>query len=234
MALVEALGWLLAPLSGATEHAIAAHVAWHGRLMVLSWGVLLPVGVLVARYFKVRRGQDWPRELDDPWWWHRHRLVQYTGIALMTVGAGLIWLGGAEPAQGPAHGVASWHCWSGWAVFALGWLQVAGAWARGTKGGPTDARADPRDPATWRGDHYDMTRHRIVFEWQHKAGGWVAIALACGTLVMGLINADAPRWMFGAIAGWWLLLAVLAVHWQRDGRRVDTWEAIWGPRRPDG
>ena len=47
------LDWWLAPLSGATDHVIAAPVAWHARLMVLAWGVLIPVGVLWARFWKV-------------------------------------------------------------------------------------------------------------------------------------------------------------------------------------
>ena len=38
------LDWLAAPLSGATTHVIEAAVAWHARLMVLAWGVLLAAG----------------------------------------------------------------------------------------------------------------------------------------------------------------------------------------------
>jgi hypothetical protein len=57
--------WLLTPISGATDHAIAPWAAWHGRLMVLSWSFLLPVGMLAARYFKVTPGQDWPHVLDN-------------------------------------------------------------------------------------------------------------------------------------------------------------------------
>ena len=42
------IDWWLAPLSGAATHAIAPWAAWHSRLMVLAWGVLVPLGVLAA------------------------------------------------------------------------------------------------------------------------------------------------------------------------------------------
>ena len=76
MDLAACMDWLLAPASGAAEHHIAPWAAWHGRLMVLAWAVLLPVGVLVARFFKVMPGQDWPLRLDNKSWWHAHRLLQ--------------------------------------------------------------------------------------------------------------------------------------------------------------
>ena len=44
VAAIEAVGrWLLTPLSGSPEHFVAASVAWHGRLMVLGMGILMPV-----------------------------------------------------------------------------------------------------------------------------------------------------------------------------------------------
>ena len=45
-------------------------------------------------------------------------------------------------------------------------------------GAVRDDRADPADPATWRGDHYDMTPRRRLFEAWHKTAGWSLIALA--------------------------------------------------------
>ena len=32
------------------------------------WAVLLPLGALLARYFKVMPGQRWPDVLDNPRW----------------------------------------------------------------------------------------------------------------------------------------------------------------------
>jgi len=36
-------------------HDVGFHVAWHGRFMTLAWGFLVPLGVVIARYYKVRR-----------------------------------------------------------------------------------------------------------------------------------------------------------------------------------
>jgi hypothetical protein len=32
------------------QHELAPWVQWHGRLMVLAWVILLPLGVLIARF----------------------------------------------------------------------------------------------------------------------------------------------------------------------------------------
>lgn len=217
---VSALGgWLLAPLSGATTHDIALWTTWHARLMVLGWGVLLPLGALAARYFKVLPRQDWPRSLDSQSWWRAHRWLQWAGALAMTAGVALAW--GRGEGGDASWGLVQWHAAVGWGVVALGWLQVAAGLLRGTKGGPTDLRL--------RGDHYDMTPRRIWFERLHKGLGWVAVLGAIGVIAFGLAAADAPRWMAAVLAAWWALLAALAWRWQRAGRCIDTYQAIWGP-----
>ncbi|MGA7199892.1 cytochrome b561 domain-containing protein [Roseiarcus sp.] len=125
--------WLLTPISGALDHAIAPWAAWHGRLMVLSWSVLLPIGMLAARYFKVTPGQDWPRALDNKIWWRTHLWVQSAGVAAMTLG----FLIAFENASG-AGGAAAIHRLCGWIAVVIGWVQVAAALLRGHKGGPTE------------------------------------------------------------------------------------------------
>lgn len=241
---VRALDFLHRPLSGAAVHDLPAAWAWHGRLMVAAWGVLLPVGILLARYYKVTPRQSWPTELDNRFWWDCHRFTQYLGVALMTAAVGVVWThcpGGLAgwPCRPPASDP---HALVGLTVLAIGWAQVFLGLARGSKGGPTDAGADPRDPVTWRGDHYDMTPRRVRFEWAHKLLGYAALALAVAATVTGLVRADAPRWMFLALAVWWTALAGWAVRLQRKGRCIDTYQAIWGPdprhpgaaRRPAG
>ncbi len=209
------LEWLAAPLSGAVNHYIEPAVYWHARMMVLAWGVCLPLGALVARYFKVTPQQDWPTVLDNKAWWHGHRLLQYGGVLAMTVGLVLVW---SYPGQ---SSVAVWlHALLGWAVLVAGWLQMLGGIARGSKGGPTDAQM--------RGDHYDMTAWRRAFEQIHKRLGWAAIAMAVPTTVIGLVIADAPRWMLLVLVLWWLGLALLAFALQRRGFCMDTYQAIWG------
>ena len=204
------------PLSGSANHELSFWVSWHGRIMVLCWGVLLPLGVLAARFFKVMPSQNWPAQLDNKAWWHAHLHGQSAAIALALVGVALIW-----NTAGGATALARWHGYMGWAVMALGVLQAAAGFARGSKGGPLEP--------VMRGDHYDMTPRRNAFERTHKTLGYAALLLALSTVFMGLLVADAPRWMLLAISLWWLVLIAGFVGLQKQGRCIDTYQAIWGP-----
>ncbi len=213
------LAWLLAPIDPARGHDVAIGVAWHGRLMVLAWAVLIPIGILMARFFKITPGQDWPRRLDNKTWWVAHLLAQYgAGIALVVA----LWL----ILQAPEHGLRSTlHATLGWPVVLLCGVQFLGGWLRGSKGGPTDAAPG----GSLAGDHYDMTRRRRVFEAVHKSAGYIAVLAAAVAIVNGLWLANAPRWMFAGLAAWWSLLIAAAIMLQRRGFAVDTYQAIWGP-----
>lgn len=199
---------------------------------MLAWGVLVPAGVIAARFFKILPGQDWPRELDSHAWWLTHRIAHYIAGLLTLAGLGLVLQGLA------GLGASGSHAIFGWAVAALASAQFLGGWLRGSKGGPTD----PRPDGTHRGDHYDMTRRRLAFEYLHKIGGYAALCLATAAILTGLWRANAPVWMWLALAVWWLALAIAFVALQRAGRAIDTYQAIWGPdarhpgnaRRPIG
>jgi hypothetical protein len=208
--------WLMASLSGNASHHIAPWAVWHARWMVLAWAVLLPLGVLIARFFKVLPRQNWPQEVDNIVWWHTHRTLQWAGFACMLVGLWLVWGKGASRGTLPQL-----HAGLGLLVCALAAVQVLGALARGTKGGPTES--------VRRGDHYDMTARRRVFERLHKGLGWLAVVLAVAVMALGLVAVDAPRWMVLVLASWWLALVAAFVRLQRTGRCVDTYQAIWGP-----
>lgn len=199
---------------------------WHGGLMVLAWFVLLPGGALIARFFKVLPGQDFPAVLDSRAWWRAHLLLQYAGSA---VAAAALWI-----AWDALDGVWDWsepHVLIGTAVMALCALQVGSGLLRGTKGGPTDTHADPADPTTWRGDHYDMTLRRRLFEGWHKRAGYAAFLLALPAAWLGLQLVGTPPWtgllLLAQAAAFVAVFAVLT----RRGRRTDTWTAIWGPRK---
>ena len=64
MTLDDIAFWLTDPIRAGLPGALDADDRWHGQMAVLGAGVLLPLAVLVARYFKILPGQDWPRELD--------------------------------------------------------------------------------------------------------------------------------------------------------------------------
>jgi hypothetical protein len=207
------IDWLNTPLSGTPTHTIEPWAYWHARCMVGAWSVLLPIGALAARYFKVRPGQDWPRQLDDKVWWHAHRGLQWSGVLLMTLGAALSLNQGTH-----AGALAVLHASFGWILLMMGWLQVAVGLLRGSKGGPTKPDL--------RGDHYDMTTRRLWFERVHKRLGWATLLCAIVVTAMGLLLSDAPRWMALGLGAWWTLLASVAWRWERQGRCVGTYQAI--------
>lgn len=205
--------WLWQPLSGVGEHHLTQLEAWHGRLMVMAWGLLFPAGILIARYAKVTPRQRWPEELDNKFWWRLHLLLQSLGSLLMLLALGLIVI----VAQG-ASSLAHWHAVGGWSLVAGVVIQVVGGRLRGSKGGPGVP-----------GDHYLMTRRRLVFEYVHKTLGWLALVLSVPVVLAGLAVADAPRWMFLVLILWWTALIVLVITLQRRQCCLDTYQAIWGP-----
>jgi hypothetical protein len=220
------VNWWMLPLSGAATHDIAPLVSWHARLMVLAWSVMIPLGVLAARFYKVTPWQDFPARLDNPFWWHTHRALQYSGVVLGLVAAAFIWGrdGDLSAAVSAAVSAKNWHVLCGYALLALGLLQIIGAHLRGTKGGPTDVALG----LPMAGDHFCMTPRRRIFEYLHKGMGYAALALTLLTTALGLVLADAPRWMPLVIGLWWLLLVGIFAAMQKRGRAVDTYTAIWG------
>ena len=221
------LNWLMTPLSGASAHEVPNLLSWHGRLMVLSWGFALPVSILIARFFKVTRGQKWPQELDNKFWWHLHRGLAITSAALslFALGCALAWSQGIE-----ARPTASLHAWLSWSVLGLLSLQLVSAYLRGSKGGPTAPRlSNNGDLVDLHGDHYNMTPRRYWFERIHKSAGYTALLIAQLAMLTGLWLSDAPRWMPLALMLAWLGFILAFARWQHQGRCLDTYQAIWGP-----
>jgi hypothetical protein len=209
------LEWLLASIDPSRAHLVDTAVSLHGRIMTIAWGMLVPCGVLAARFLKVTPWQDFPRELDNQLWWRLHWIGQSCAVALSLVGVWIIW---RHAGGGGMHGLI------GYAVTCIGVTQVLSGFLRGTKGGPT---ARGRNGSV-RGDHYDMTRRRLAFEIVHKTLGYGALLLIVWALVSGLWLANAPRWMWLGLGGWWLVLLTLGLYWQSKGYAVDTYQAIWG------
>ena len=197
-------------------------LAAHAALMLSAWGVLLPAGSVLARYHKVRRGQDFPTVVNDLFWWDGHRLTQYAGILVATAGF-------AAALHAVGDGFGTTHARLGLGAMAIGWGQVVSGVLRGTSGGPWARGADPANPATWGGDHYLMSRRRLAFEGWHKAAGWVAALAAYGAMLLGADFAGSPAWLMatiGALQG--ATLCGIADGMLR-GRWVDTYHALWGP-----
>ncbi len=218
------ISWLFTPLSGASEHHIAMAVAWHGRLMVFACAILAPILVIIARFYKVTPRQDWPRVLDNPFWMVTHRRLGHMVGLIMLVGLGAVFASGELRLTW-----RTWHTSLGWIVIVLASAHIASSWFRGTHGGPMNPfTRQVKPPEQWRGDHYDMTRRRILFEYVHKSVGYVLLGLVIVVIACGLDAADAPRWMPLVIGLWWLLCLGTFIRLQRQGRCIDTYQAIWG------
>jgi len=216
--------WLLTPVDPERVHEVGSLVAWHGRGMVLAWGIILPLGVIAARFYKVMPGQDWPREIENPVWWLLHRVLQYGGLGIMVLALVAILLSDVSMPG------AALHVWMGWSMFALAAIQFVAALMHGTKGGPRDRGPD----GSMFGDHYNMTRHRIVFEWVHKNLGYLLLGMSVVSIISGLWISNALRWMWVVQIIWWIVIVWWFAALQRRGRAIDTYQAIWGthPEHP--
>lgn len=210
------MDWLLSPIDPARAHEVSFAISWHARMMVLAWGMLAPAAVLIARFFKVLPGQDWPNELDNQVWWHTHWL-SHTLVLGFSVAALVLVL--------PLDFAAlSLHNALGSLVFVLLVVQVLLGVFRGSKGGPTDLATD----GSVHGDHYDMTPRRKAFEAMHKTLGYAVLGLALVAILLGLWQANGPIWMWLALFLWWSFLGFCFVRLQKRGLAIDTYQAIWG------
>jgi len=208
---------------------VAVHWANHALLMLITWFVLVPIGVLAVRFFKpaptpygIERGTGrfHPKLL----WWTMHYSILYLAIALTLFGAVIsIYV---------SHGFSgSAHAFCGLATVLSGSLQIVSAWLRGTHGGKHGVSSDPEDPATWRGGHYDMTPRRRWFEAYHKTAGYFTIALACSAAGSGLMRYGIPS--FAALLGTAIgLILPICVVLEGRGFRQDTYGAVYG-NHPD-
>jgi hypothetical protein len=223
------MSWLTDPLASAVRRQEPFLFTMHGWINIFAIGFAMPVGVVVARYFKVTRKQDWPRQVDSKFWWHSHLLLSYLGVAMM-IGA-LVpivkfshLLDLREISQLKVHQLA--HFASGWLFFVMGIFIVFTGWLRGSKGGPTDKQL--------RGDHYDLTDRRLLFEAIHKKVGYALLALSCLVTLSGFYTAAVPRWSLGLLIVWWVFLLLLCFRYELGGRQIPTYQATWGlkPEHP--
>lgn len=226
--------WLLT-IDGTPHATPDPQSAWHGRLMVIAWSVFAPVGVLIARFYKVTPKQKYPQRLDNQFWWITHQLLQYSCL-LLTFAAMVVVMNRAHTVTdtvvttSTVFGLSAKepHSLAGWTLLVLCALQVCGAWLRGSKGGPVDPNEWPDCPVT-PGDHYNRTQRRVVFEILHVYVGYFCLGLALITTVLGLLVSGAPRWMWLILFLWWTIYMSRYIQLHRRGAHIRTYQAIWGP-----
>lgn len=218
-------GWIHLPLRHGHVDPVNTVDYWHAGLMGLGGGILLPVAVLAARYWKIVPGQDWPRVLNHKGWQRVHVLAGFCGITCLLVGAYLAFQGMSLKAH-----LTHTHSWAGWSVVVLLVLMLLNIGLRGSVGGPGHHRARTlvhlHDIP---GDHYDMTFRRRFFETVHRVLGYGLLAALGITILSGYWHINVPRWLLVLTALWWGLLLVISWRWERQGRAVDGYQARWGP-----
>lgn len=175
---------------GFLGRTIEIHWNYHALLMVGIWLLLVPFCVTVIRYFKPRPsefGVTSKIRFSNPiWWWFNvHKYGLYTAVFLSLIGVAL-----ALVVSGGFSG--SVHATFGILTVIMGCLQVISGMLRGTHGGKYYNNADPSDSATWRGDHYDRTIRRRIFEAYHKTTGYFTLFCALGAIGSGLMQYPMP------------------------------------------
>lgn len=212
------MDWLFMAIDTSRPHLVTDTIAWHGRVMVAAWGVLFPIGILIARFMKTTPKQNWPEKLDSQVWWHSHWIIQSCGAALVVFAVWLIW-------NNPGESTAAWvHRTMGWIVVSFCAVQFFAGWLRGSKGGPTEIERN----GSVHGDHYDMTPRRLMFEYIHKFLGYFALLFAWTTTILGMWVANGPVWMFLTLTIWFAVLVTVFFKLQKRGLALDTYQAIWG------
>lgn len=205
------------------------HWNLHAYLMFACWFILVPFGIMAIRFLKTKPvPEGLPRGVSklDPlfMWWGMHIWSLYTAMTLSLLGAAI-----AIYVSGGFSG--SLHAWFGGGTVLFGSLQIIAAWYRGTHGGPNHVNSDQDDPDSWRGDHFDMTPQRRLFEAYHKTGGYFAVMLALGAVTTGLMQFWMP-WIAALLVLILLGGFALVVFAEITGQRHDTYKAVFG-NHPD-
>ena len=162
----------------------------HGSLMLISWGFLLPLGVIAAHFLRHR---------PDSLWFKLHRRFQVSGLLLA-----FCWLVVALASFDVFHSGASArstaHGSMGLLVMALGLLQPVNAYFRPHAGDP------------------EKTLTRRNWERLHKTSGYGAVVLGVLTCAVGASIAG-PTFLLAFLFFFAALLAALVFAW-RDGKKA--------------
>jgi len=198
---------------------------YHAFLMFGVWFVLVPLCIISIRYFKPKPSTygitKKIRLTNISWWWfnvHKYGLFLAIGLSL----------GGLAVALTVSRGFSgSVHSLFGIMTIIMGCLQVGSALLRGTHGGRYYNNADPDDPSTWKGDHFDMTPRRRMFESYHKTAGYFTGFFAIGAVASGLMQFPIPV-LTGVMLTTALLVLVGCIVLEHKGRRYDGYRAVFG------
>lgn len=171
------------------EGSLVKVILIHGSLMLIGWGFLLPLGSVIAKFFKHR---------PDGLWFKIHKSVQCVGLLLVTVSFIIILNYSNALADKESSTLRYPHAVMGVTTMVLGYLQ------------PLNAVFRPH--ATKEGE--EKSSARAVWEILHKGLGWSTLMLAVATIGVGttlLAEKSTQRAFqicYGALIGGLLVLVV--------------------------
>lgn len=175
---------------GILGRTIDVHWNYHAVLMYVVWMGLVPLCVTIMRFHKpppsekgIRR--DVSLRHREWWFFSVHKYGLFLAMAVVLAGTAV-----AFWASGGFSG--SVHACLGALTVAMGLGQILSSQMRGTRGGRYRVGADPDDPATWRGDQYDHTPKRRLFEAVHKTCGYFTLICAFAAVGSGLMQYAMP------------------------------------------
>lgn len=178
----------------------------HGSLMLVSWGFLLPFGIITARFLRHR-----PNNL----WFKMHRVLQILGLIIAIAGWAIALknfdvLGSGGGGTSSEDKKAYAHACCGTAAMSLGLLQ------------PLNALLRPHPPT---GDE-PKAKPRLLWELLHKSMGYIGTILALVTIGIGtrIISVKKDQFLIGYIVSL-VVLAVIAFIMIVDGIRYKKKEA---------
>ena len=210
---------------------IEIHWDYHAILMSGIWFFLVPLCIVSIRYFKPKPSTYGIRTkiklTNIAWWWfnvHKYGLFLAIGLSLLGLAVAVVVSRGLS---------GSVHSMFGLMTIILGCLQVGSALLRGTHGGRYYNNADPDDPSTWHGDHFNMTPRRRIFEAYHKTAGYFTGFFAVGAVGSGLMQFPMPELAVTVLAAV-LVFLVLCIVLEHKGRKFDGYRAVFGinPEHP--
>ena len=135
----------------------------HGTLMLASWGLLLPAGIIIARLAK--------HKMPEGIWFKCHKILQISGVMIASVGWVVALVQFDVFSAGVKDNVSYVHGLLGSIVMILGIIQPVNAVVR------PHAPPDKSSPKPLR---------RIVWEYIHKGSGYTALALSIITIAIGI------------------------------------------------
>jgi hypothetical protein len=158
----------------------------HGILMFLTWGAILPIGVIFARY--CRSFHSLNRIVPDAWF-KIHRAMQICGYigSLVAAVIAFIVVGSSNHFK-----TTNGHSQIGLTVMSLGLLQLS--------------LAVFRPPAS-----KFKSRFRILWEYQHILTGVLSLLLSAAAIITGILWFRAPIFLLYLYISWLCALFIVVV-----------------------